>query len=154
MSYCPNGTVAQGFQLKTEPYRGALIDDTALNGVRFYCGSPLNPSTIQITSTVGSWGEWGNLYTCGAGSIVGFQLRVEAFGVVDDETATNNARFFCSNMDQGSFIEGDGLTFGSWRGSVRCPNGQAICGVQTQVQADRGALRKSQKIILKLILLS
>ncbi len=142
MNYCPNGTVVQGFQLKTEPYRGPLIDDTALNGVRFYCGNPLNPVTT-LTSSVGNWGNWGNLYSCGNGSIVGFQLRVEAFGVIDDETATNNARFFCSNMEEDRYIEGDGLNFGLWRGSVRCPSGQTICGIQTQIQPDRGLLRKS-----------
>jgi len=142
MQLCPNGTVVQGFQLKTEPYRGALVDDTALNAVRFYCGHPLNPNATQVTSSVGSWGNWGNIYSCGAnGSIVGFQLRVEAFGIVDDETATNNVRFICSNMEEpNNYIEGDGLNFGSWREAVRCPDRQALCGIQTQIQPDRGAL--------------
>lgn len=37
---CPNGTFAQGFRLRTEPYKGALIDDTASNAVRLFCGDP------------------------------------------------------------------------------------------------------------------
>lgn len=146
MDLCPNGTVVQGFQVKTEPYRGALVDDTALNGVRFYCGHPLSPNATQLTSAVGSWGTWGNTYSCGAnGAVIGFQLRVEGNGIADDETATNNARFLCSNMEEpNNYIEADGLTFGSWRASARCPAGEAVCGIQTQIQPDRGTLCKIQ----------
>jgi len=113
---CPNGTAARGFQLKTEPFKGPLVDDTALNAIRFFCGNPLDPNTRIITSALGSWGIWGNTYACGQdGFIVGFQLRVERPGLVQDETATNNARFICSNMeDPNNYIEGDGLNFGSW----------------------------------------
>lgn len=147
MELCKDGGVVQGFQVKTEPYKGAAIDDTALNGVKFFCQHPLNPNHTEITSSVGSWGTWGNIYTCGSnGAITGFQLRVEAPGLIDDETATNNARFFCSNMaDPNDYIEGDGLTFGQWRAAVKCPEHQVLCGVQTQIQPDRGALRKLPK---------
>jgi hypothetical protein len=143
---CPNGTFAQGFALKTEPYRGPLIDDTAGNGVRLYCGDPLDTDTVTITSSEGSWGDWGSAFSCGpAGYLYGFQLRVEQNGI-DDETATNNVRMFCTDQDPDDFLEGDGLGFGRWSEARKCSRTQGLCGIETQVQADQGLLRKTNAI--------
>lgn len=143
MEQCPNGTVVQGFQVKVEPYKGALVDDTAMNGVRFFCGPPLSANTTSLTSSVGSWGNWGNIYSCGRGAVVGFMLRVEALVGIDDETATNNIRVICSNLKEPfNYIEGDGLGFGAWRAAVKCGPREAVCGLQTQVQPDRGLVRE------------
>jgi len=134
---CPNGTFAQGFMLKTEPYKGPLIDDTASNAVRLYCGDPFNINTKYIQSSEGHKGIWGQIYTCRPGGyIYGFQHRVEAAHLVSDETATNNFRFFCTNDEPDTFLEGDGERWGIFREtSIRkCARTEGICGLQTQVE--------------------
>lgn len=86
--------------MKTE--RGTLLDWTAVNGVRIFCGNPLD--NVALTSSVGPWGDWKDIFYCGSsGYLVGFQLRVERPGLLSDETATNNIRFFCSNAPAGKF---------------------------------------------------
>jgi len=140
---CPNNTFVKAFQLKTEPWKGPLIDDTAGNAIRLYCGDPLNPNTTTVMSSEGSWGKWGSTFSCGDnGVIYGFQLRVEHNGI-DDETATNNIRMFCTNVPD-NFLEGDGLAFGRWEAERRCSVSQGLCGIQTQVQKDQGIARKMQ----------
>ncbi|CAL8129056.1 unnamed protein product [Orchesella dallaii] len=132
---CPDNRTAQGFQLRTESYQGLLWDDTALNGIRLYCGDPFNDTTPILNSTVGPNGDWGSTFSCYPGSINGFQLRVEPYMGSSDDTATNNARFFCSNApDPNQYVEGDGLEFGSWSETRRCFTNQAVCGFQTQVE--------------------
>lgn len=130
--YCPPGTFAESFQLNTEA-RLLVGDDTALNGIRLFCGDPKKPDTAVITSSVGQFGEWGKVYNCNPGVLDGFQLRVEPAQGSGDDTATNNARFFCSSNPTG-FIEGDGLSFGEWSTAQHCFNNQGICGIRTQVE--------------------
>lgn len=130
---CPLGTRAQGFQLLTQRFQGPLTDDTALNGVRLYCGDPFNQSTHAITSKIGDFGNWGSTYSCFPGNINGFQLRVEPYLGSGDDTATNNMRVFCSG-DPNNYVEGDGLGFGLWGESRRCFSDQGVCGLQTQVE--------------------
>jgi hypothetical protein len=48
MTRCPNGTFVKGFRLRTEPYRGALVDDTASNAVKFYCGDPGKKKFVPV----------------------------------------------------------------------------------------------------------
>jgi len=135
---CPWGRYAQGFQLKTEPNQ-YLGDDTALNAIRLFCGDPYRPDTGVVTSTIGDFGEWGNVYTCYPGVLTGFQLRVESErSGSGDDTATNNARFFCSSLpNPNDYIEGDGMSWGDWSQAQHCYGGQAICGIQTQVEPYR-----------------
>ncbi|ODM92212.1 Vitelline membrane outer layer protein 1 [Orchesella cincta] len=136
---CPFGSYAQGFQLKTEPYQGLFTDDTALNSVKLFCGDPFRPDTAVITSTEGQFGSWGNIYSCFPGYLNGFQLRVEEYQGNSDDTATNNARFYCSNLpNPNDYVEGDGLSYGSWSQEQRCYSSQYICAIQTQVEPNMG----------------
>lgn len=90
-----------------------------------------------MTSSEGSYGQWGDIFSCPPNSYInGFALRVEVNGV-DDETATNNIRFFC-NTDPENPIEGDGLSFGVWRDYRRCASSEALCAIQTQVEEPQG----------------
>lgn len=133
---CPSGTYVQGFQLKTQSFQGPFTDDTAVNALRLFCGDPFNTSTPVITSQQGDLGSWGSTYSCYPGYINGFQLRVEPYLGNSDDTATNNLRAFCSNgPDPNYYVEGDGLNFGTWGEVRRCFTDQAICGLQTQVEA-------------------
>ncbi len=63
----------------------SIVDDTGLNGVRFYCGGP---SVVEddeghsvtkwenVTSTVAIFGNWGHILNCTTYSI-GFDLQVQ-----------------------------------------------------------------------------
>ncbi|CAL8129055.1 unnamed protein product [Orchesella dallaii] len=136
---CPFGSYAQGFQLKTEPYQGLFTDDTALNSVKLFCGDPYRPDTAVLTSTEGPWGEWGSVFSCYPGFLNGFQLRVEEYQGSGDDTATNNVRFFCTSLPNPSdYVEGDGLTYGSWSQAQHCYSNQVICGLQTQIEPYNG----------------
>ncbi|CAL8129058.1 unnamed protein product [Orchesella dallaii] len=128
----------QGFQLKTEPYGGIFSDDTGLNAIKLFCGNPDSFGTPFITSTEGDWGSWGNVYSCYPGYLNGFQLRVEEYQGSSDDTATNNVRFFCTNLAGSNYIEGDGLGFGSWSQIQHCYSDQVICGLQTQMETYQG----------------
>jgi len=75
MDYCPSGTYAQGFLLKTQAYHYAL-DDTALNAIVLFCG-PTGPYDPQIHSSVGKWGSWGKTHHRKNEIITGFQMNVE-----------------------------------------------------------------------------
>lgn len=136
---CPNGTYAQGFQLKTE-HNQYLGDDTALNAIKLFCGDPNRPNEPTIMSTEGDFGQWGKVFTCYPGVLNGFQLRVESErGPNGDNTATNNIRFFCSTRDPDDYIQGDGMAWGTWGISRHCYRDQGICGIMTQVQPYQGS---------------
>ncbi|CAL8129053.1 unnamed protein product [Orchesella dallaii] len=133
---CPFGRYAQAFQLKTEPHR-ITGDDTALNAIRLFCGDPNQPDTAVISSTVGLFGSWGRVFSCFPGYLSGFQMRVEEPQATGDDTAANNIRGFCRNTP--TYLEGDGLGFGSWGPQLNCTRNHAICGIQTQVEPSRGS---------------
>ncbi|CAL8129050.1 unnamed protein product [Orchesella dallaii] len=136
---CPFGSYAQGFQLTTESFYGPFADDTALNSIKLFCGDPFRPDTAVITSTVSPWGEEGNIYSCYPGFLNGFQLRVEENQGSGDDTATNNVRFYCTNLPTpNDYVEGDGLAFGSWGQVQHCYSNQVVCGIQTQVEPYQG----------------
>ncbi|ODM92215.1 Vitelline membrane outer layer protein 1 [Orchesella cincta] len=136
---CPFGRYAQGFQLKTEANLGLFQDDTALNSIKLFCGDPYRPDTAVLTSTEGEFGKWGNIYSCYPGFLNGFQLRVEEYQGSGDDTATNNVRFYCTNLPTpNDYIEGDGLSYGSWGQTQHCYSNQVISGIQTQVEPNRG----------------
>ncbi|XP_017572663.1 vitelline membrane outer layer protein 1-like [Pygocentrus nattereri] len=139
---CPLGTYATGFSLKVESNQGIFRDDTALNGIALRCTAPRTPSSSTINystaqSTSGSWGQWTQNRWCPTGQLVAFQLRVESYQWLSDDTAANNIRFRCSS---GTVWEGDGMTWGTWGSwSPTCP-GRGICGIETKVEAPQGPL--------------
>ncbi|CAL8122392.1 unnamed protein product [Orchesella dallaii] len=142
--HCPAGTKVIGFQLKTETWDAwdVVIDDTCLNGIKFYCGYPSSSGPGEpvdvITSSEGNWGKWGKIFWCdGRGFARGFVHRaVEATTANVDESATNNIRILCSEGTQ--FIEGDGERWGEWTTPRICQETQYICGLQTQIEPSQG----------------
>jgi len=125
-------------QLKTEAYRGVFADDTALNGIKFYCSEVgFRNQNVSIGSGVNHRGSFGKDSFC-EGVATGFQLRSEAYQTVfADDTAANNLRLFCNDRRDGG-IESDGLGFGDWTAPQECFSKQAICGIQTQVEMEHG----------------
>lgn len=132
---CPNGTYAHGFQLKSERFQGIFSDDTALNGIRLFCGDPDKNDTAVITSAVGPFGDWGKVFKCDF-ELNGFQILVEPPQGAGDDTAANNIGFYCSSLTT-TYFEGDGLSFSTavWSPPQFCPGSglQFICGIQTKV---------------------
>lgn len=131
---CSNGTFAQGFQLKVEESQGCGTDDSALNGIRLYCRKPNDFLSLAqiISSSVGQYGSWKHVFLCFPGYITGFGLRVEPeLNGLHDNSAANNVRFHCSNRED--FVLGDGMAWGRWMPDQHCNEGDAICGIQTQV---------------------
>jgi len=141
---CPQDTYVVGMQLKNHPYQGPFGDDSALNGIRFFCDKigSMNKE-ISITSGLGQWGSFGQEFFCNKGVVTGFQLRSAERQIVDD-SAANNLRIYCNRNQHQEFIEGDGLDLtSSWTEARHCFDKQAICGIQTQVAADNRAGRST-----------
>jgi hypothetical protein len=140
---CPEGTKVVAVQLRTEPWNfwNTVSDDTCLNGIRLYCGTPkLSNYSKVISSSVGEWGDWGKVFTCnGDGYLIGFMMKTEeADTPLMDESAANNMRILCSGSQNG-FMELDGEEWGEWTNPRMC-DGQHefVCGIQTQVQEYQG----------------
>ena len=87
-------------------------------------GSPLPPS----------WGQWLPAQGCPRSSrIISFRLRVEPSRGLWDDTAANDAAFFCSD---GTTLEGGGGVRGLWGNwSESCPPNVGVCGLRTRVEA-------------------
>uniref|UniRef100_A0AAY5ET14 Vitelline membrane outer layer 1 homolog b n=1 Tax=Electrophorus electricus TaxID=8005 RepID=A0AAY5ET14_ELEEL len=136
---CPLGTYATGFSLKVEPKQGAG-DDAALNGIALRCTSSFHSlgsyvSYATVRSDTGSWGKWTRNRWCRAGHLVAFQMQVEGFQYVGDDTAANNIRFKCST---GEVLEADGTSWGSWGSWSPTCTGKGICGIETKVELPQG----------------
>ncbi|XP_062435351.1 vitelline membrane outer layer protein 1 homolog [Rhea pennata] len=141
LEMCPEGSYAGGISFKVEPLQGAVVDDTALNGVRLHClprGARGDGSVVESQS--GRWGRWSEPRWCPhRGRLVGFALRVQApqHRLLSDEVAATNARFACSD---GPVLEGPGPDQGEWGSwSPLCP--WAVCGIQTRQEPPRGLKR-------------
>lgn len=167
---CPVGAFVVGMQLKVEKADG-WKDDSGLNGIRLFCsrlGSSIDiyeESPVVISSSVGPYGEWKQIFRCGdkdlnpkTSAVVGFSIKVEDPRGVHDDTSANNFRIFCKDLEddtgdnnnnksdteeearpqQHLTVEGDGTSWGKWTDSQLCRNGYAICGIATQVDHGHG----------------
>jgi PKD repeat protein len=130
---CPDGQWAFGVSLRIESSQGGS-DDTALNGIRLSCGTPSYP--LEISSSVGGWGDWSGLDKCTKGFITGARLRIEPRQGGGDDTGAVDAEFFCQD---GRSLGGDlHLSWGEWKERLTCPTGTAICGIKTKVEGSQG----------------
>uniref|UniRef100_A0A803K7P4 Vitelline membrane outer layer protein 1 homolog n=1 Tax=Xenopus tropicalis TaxID=8364 RepID=A0A803K7P4_XENTR len=132
--FCPGALKARGFSLKVER-RQKIGDDTALNGIKLFCGKDGSYSQdISITSAEGRWGKWTEPKWCSHGFLTQFALKHEDNFLVNDYTAANNILFRCS---KGSELEGDGESWGAYGDwSATCAAG--FSGIQTRVEEDQG----------------
>jgi len=137
--FCPLDSYVVGMQIKNLGYQGIFKDDTALNGIKFYCDTiGSNTNEVTIASGTDEWGSFGREFYC-EGVATGFQLRSEKpQSFLADDSAANNLRLYC-NQKKEEFLEGDGLDFGDWTATQHCFTKQAICGIQTQVETDHGS---------------
>ncbi|KAJ7313329.1 hypothetical protein JRQ81_004620 [Phrynocephalus forsythii] len=125
-----------------EPYQGAIKDDTAMNGLRLFCtrgGRQHRLEDNPVESQSGPWGRWSEPQWCSTGSyLVGFSLRVEPIRpTAQDYMGATDIRMACSD---GQILEGEGLSYGEY-GEWSPPCGKGVCGIQTKVEPQRGALK-------------
>lgn len=134
---CPENTFVVGMQLRTHQYQGTWSDDSALNGIKFFCDDITSKTNkIVVMSGEETYGEYGQEFFCASGVTTGFQLRSEKSQTIfADDTAANNMRLFC-NSNSSDVLEGDGLDFGSWTEPQGCFRRQALCGYSSQVDHD------------------
>ncbi|XP_045597700.2 vitelline membrane outer layer protein 1 homolog [Procambarus clarkii] len=134
-SFCPRNSYATGFDIKVErPVSDG--DDTALNGIRFYCRSGLTGLEVAtISSSVQKWGDWTGKYQCRNGRLNAFRLRVESHQGSGDDTAADSLDMRC---ETGEELTGGGNSWGTWGSWQTCPSGQVICGLQTRVEKEQG----------------
>ncbi|KAG2465288.1 VMO1 protein, partial [Polypterus senegalus] len=144
---CPEDFYAIGYSLRVEAYQVGG-DDTALNGIRLYC-SRLNDRSILYTveSHTGLFGDWTQTLWCPSGVLKSFQLRVEPYQGILDDTAANNIKFRCSSSP---VLEGFGQTFGDYgKWSDECKEG-GICGIETKQEPYQANERLRQEVQLEL----
>ncbi|XP_066502846.1 vitelline membrane outer layer protein 1-like [Hoplias malabaricus] len=90
IKWCKSGTL-KSFQLRVEPYQGTW-DDTAANNIKFKCSG----DDEELKGAGTSWGDWGNWsLPCMGKGICGIQTMVEEPQGLADDTALNDARFYC-----------------------------------------------------------
>uniref|UniRef100_A0A671QTJ8 Vitelline membrane outer layer protein 1-like n=1 Tax=Sinocyclocheilus anshuiensis TaxID=1608454 RepID=A0A671QTJ8_9TELE len=118
---CPSGTYAAGFSLKVRL-------ETATNEMIFL---KIIIYLINKTLFFHSWGQWTEIKWCPCCFLTAFQLRVESFQGIGDDTAANNIRFKCSG---GSLLHGDGTSWGEWGEWGPTCQGRAICGIKTRIE--------------------
>lgn len=137
---CRNGSFVRAFSVKTESKHG-VKDDTALNAARFQCYSKSGTFTEQISSTNGPWGRWGPEQRCHGGFFASLAMYSEEQCRRCDNTAANSIEMLCRE-DSGRnhwMKTGEGeFGWSTVMQTVHCPDGQAICGVQTRVQSRQG----------------
>jgi len=137
--WCPNGTYAAGFQLKVEPISG-VIDKSGVNGIKLFCavaGSNSYLPSNEITSKVGDFGRWLNVFRCNDGFLTGLSLQVHLAPPGDDSYGATNLRMACSNPAT-KVLQGDGHDVGFYSPWQTCDARQAICGIHTWVEEARG----------------
>eukprot|EP01084_Bolivina_argentea_P248184 415128_1 len=136
--YCDEGQFAYTFNFKSESNQGTAVDDTAGNGVRLICKTPLSSTPYSYeTSSEKQFGNWfpTSPQTCGTDEwLIGFRSRIEPdqgpppFG---DNVALSCIQMNCSH---GTILTpNDCRIWGDWGEWNSCTNG-FVCGFQEKYQ--------------------
>ncbi|CCD68684.2 Vitelline membrane outer layer protein 1 [Caenorhabditis elegans] len=143
---CRDGEFAYAIQVKVEGKQGSRGDDTGLNAVALYC-RPLGSDAIsrnnKIMSGEAPWGGWGGIKYCPNNKVlIGFTLRSEQNQRDGDDCAADNFAGYCGTphgpRNRDSRIQGDGTGWGDWTDDQWCPEGYAVCGIQSQIEKEQG----------------
>lgn len=147
--FCRRGEVVKGFLLKVEPRR-PRVDNTALNGIVFFCGKPTNKmedNPWYLTSKQGRFGMYGPTLNCSTYAI-GFRLKSQAYqGAFRDDVAATNLKLICADgVELEGYQHDDEYRDAEYTQGQLCLPGRAICGLQTQVE-DYSRLSKKNPIL-------
>ncbi|XP_045118100.1 vitelline membrane outer layer protein 1-like [Portunus trituberculatus] len=142
--FCPEGTFAYAFEIKVEPEDSN--DDTSMNGIQLYCRLPMDAGhdglpprkgarEFSITSNVARWGNWRGMRSCTEGLLTGLKMKSEEDqGFFVDDTAANDLEMQCNHST--TTLNGGGNHWGFYSSWATCPEGWAICGLMTRVEAE------------------
>lgn len=128
---CPSGSFAMGYRQLVEPDVG-IHDNSALNAIQLKCseGTVLEPHP-------GEWGEWTDWKECSEGNYInGYRLRSQVDQGSSDDTAANDAHFFCT--DGLELDSGEGMTWGNWMPEAKCADNVKVTGISVQFEAYQG----------------
>jgi hypothetical protein len=138
LAMCPDGKWVTGGKVRIERSQGGDSDedDTALNGVRLFCGS------TELRPGDGFWGGWEDMGSCKR-YVTGARLRIEpSLGGGDigknhsDDTGAVDLELIC---EDGQILGGaTHHEWGSFKAAQTCPGGSAVCGVKTRIEPEQG----------------
>lgn len=142
--FCPTGTFAYAFQIKVESEDAS--DDTSMNGIELFCREPVDVGRegrpprkeareYSITSNYQKWGEWRGKRECPTGFLTGLKMKSEEDqGMLVDDTAANDLEMQCDFSTV--TLNGGGNSWGYYSNWANCPEGYAICGIETKVEGE------------------
>ncbi|XP_053402041.1 vitelline membrane outer layer protein 1 homolog [Mercenaria mercenaria] len=144
--FCPEGTFANGFNIKYQHPKGPGADSTALNAISLQCADKNGGQQKEhrlVQSAAGHKGRWIGDVFCPKGKdgplfLQRFALRMQTKKHAGDETMANEVQFSCRDLHwihhphklvrPIAEVKGE---YGKW--SKKCPKGSAICGIQTRI---------------------
>ncbi|XP_071537831.1 vitelline membrane outer layer protein 1-like [Panulirus ornatus] len=135
VEFCEAGSFAHAFEVKYEKY--SSTDDTAVNGVKLYCGTTSDHDTGYVTSTVGQYGNWQGMRVCDKGFLTGMRANVlESQGLLHDDVAVENVEMRCaaSNETIIGVQATEKFPLGKWSVWSECPIGSMVCGLKLRYE--------------------
>ncbi len=136
--YCRPGSYVAAFRQRVEAKQGSG-DDTAMNGVDFFCRTASGVWTDYLNPWEGLWGSrsgWSYGSTA-QGPFKSAELKVEESKDSGDDTSANGVRF--KTVSGAMRTASNDQKWGYWRAPGRCEPNEAICGVGVRVEAHIGA---------------
>ncbi|KAF2355061.1 Vitelline membrane outer layer protein I (VOMI) [Trinorchestia longiramus] len=135
---CPDQSFVHAIEVLFYP--PGAVDETAINAVKLYCSTEDKVDTGYVISASGPDGDWYGMRVCTTPFVTGFRGKVlEYQGLFTDDVAVQDFEAECnfgievlpgiSNNKDEKFNEGE------WSVWSQCPPGNAVCGLQTRVEA-------------------
>jgi hypothetical protein len=139
-AFCPEGTIAGSFALKSLSDQGGG-DDLAVTGVALGCYNPASGQFVQwaIPENQATSGAWDVSSPCNLGTrIRGGNFVLLAGPSSFDDTGVSDGAISCTNgttLD----VAVNNPSWGSWQGWRNCPSGKVACGIQQKFDPDNGS---------------
>jgi hypothetical protein len=135
---CPSESFVHAIEVQF--YEPGALDETAVNGVKLYCSSQSFVDTGYVTSATGPEGSWYGMRICNTPFVTGFRARVLDYqGAFTDDVAVQDFEAECNfGLETLPGISTAEKTLkwneGEWSVWAQCPQGNAVCGLQTRVE--------------------
>ncbi|XP_018020559.1 vitelline membrane outer layer protein 1 homolog [Hyalella azteca] len=140
---CPEYSFVHAFEILFVP--PGNVDETAINAVKLYCSTEQHFDVGYVESAAGPDGLWYGMKVCHGTFITGFRAKVlEYQGVFTDDVAVQDFQAECNYGEEIlsgiSLLDEEDATpvefnDGEWSVWAQCPPGNAVCGLQTRVEA-------------------
>jgi hypothetical protein len=144
---CTDGFYVTGYQLRVEAYN-LYTDNTALNGIRFFCGGPIFRKVENI-SVSGSFGSPTESKFCPTYA-TGFQLKSQKYqGITRDDAGAINMKLICEDKTVLEAYEEKNPNIyknSAYTERRECEAGYALCGLQAQIERPQGLGKKLSSV--------